>query len=133
LAPITFACVVAAAQSFAVPQAALWTILDAEHGKVGACVRQANGTHDCGPGQVNAETWVPHLAKILKRPIPTIFYQLRDNGCFNAYASAYILRIKIDEAKGNIWDGMGRYNSATPSLKNAYQTRLVEAYRHLAE
>ncbi len=40
-------------------------------------------------------------------------------------------RIKVAEAKGDMWDGLGRYNSATPSLKHAYQQRLVEAYKQL--
>ncbi len=122
--PLTVACVVSAAQAFSVPQMAMWTILKTEGGHVGACVRQVNGLHDCGPAQVDAEIWVPFFAKAIHRPIVPTFYELRDNGCFNVTAAAYILREKIDEAGGDLWDGMGRYNSATPSIKYAYMQRL---------
>jgi hypothetical protein len=132
LVAITIACVTAAAQTFTVPQVALWTILQTEHGQVGACTLQASGRHDCGPAQVDAEVWVPYFSTILNRPAPLIYTQLRDNGCFNIYAAALILREKVDEAGGNLWDGMGRYNSATPVYKYAYQTRLMQSYRWLS-
>jgi hypothetical protein len=131
LVPITAACITAAAAAYGVAEPALWTILKAEAGHVGACTVQANGAHDCGPAQINAEIWVPHFARELHRPVPEMFYALRDNGCFNIYAAAYILRIKVGEAGGDAWDGMGRYNSATPELKHAYQRRLADAYRQL--
>jgi hypothetical protein len=131
IAPITAACVMGAAAAYNLAPVSLQLILKTEGGHIGACTVQANGMHDCGPAQVNAEIWVPRLATLLKRPISEIFYALRDNGCFNIYAAAYVLRLKMGEAEGNVWDGMGRYNSATPSLKHAYQAKLIEAYRHL--
>ena len=131
IVPLTAACVAAAAASFNFGEPALWTILQTEHGRVGACTAQSNGTHDCGPAQVNAETWVPHFARLLDRPAGELFAALRDNGCFNITAAAYILRLKIGEAKGDAWDGFGRYNSATPALKHAYQQRLIESYQEL--
>jgi hypothetical protein len=131
LVPLTAACISAAALAYNVAEPALWLILKTEAGRVGACTAQANGAHDCGPAQVNAEIWVPHFSRVLHRSVPDVFYALRDNGCFNIYAAAYILQIKTLEARGDAWDGMGRYNSATPNLKHAYQSRLVDAYRQL--
>lgn len=131
LVPLTAACVSAAALAYGVAEPALQMILKAEAGRVGACTVQPNGSHDCGPAQINAEIWVPRLASLVKRPIAETFYAVRDNGCFNIYAAAYILRLKVGEARGDVWDGIGRYNSATPALKHAYQERLVEAYRQL--
>jgi len=131
LVPITAACIAAAAATYGVTEPALWTILKTESGRVGACTVQASGAHDCGPAQVNAEIWVPQFARLLHRPVAEMFYALRDNGCFNIYAAAYILRLKVAEAGGDAWDAMGRYNSATPDLKRAYQRRLAEAYRQL--
>src|SRR3984957_1804281 len=127
LVPLTAACISAAALAYPVAEPALWLILKTEAGTVGACTVQTNGMHDCGPAQINAEIWVPHFARVLHRPVPEIFYALRDNGCFNVNAAAYILQIKIGEARGDAWDGIGRYNSATPALKHAYQSRLIEA------
>lgn len=131
IAQITAACILGAASAYNLTPLTLEMILKTEGGHVGACTVQHNGMHDCGPAQVNAEIWVPRFAELLHRPIPKIFYALRDNGCFNIYAAAYILRVKITEADGNVWDGMGRYNNAKPPLKHAYQKRLIEAYRKL--
>lgn len=131
IVPLTAACVSAAALAYGVSEPVLWTVLKTEMGHVGACTAQANGTHDCGPAQINAETWVGPLARLLRRPQWEIFEGLRDNGCFNVYTAAYILRVKLIEAHGDPWDAIGRYNSATPELKRAYQQRLIDAYNQL--
>lgn len=131
IVPLTAACIAGAAVAYHIAEPVLWTILKAEGGRVGFCTTQVNGKHDCGPAQVNAEIWVPQLSQLLGLSVPAVFYALRDNGCFNVYAEAYIVTIKVAEAKGDMWDGLGRYNSATPSLKHAYQQRLVEAYKQL--
>ena len=133
IAPLTAACIAAAAASYGVGEPALWLILKTEDGRVGACTVQANGVHDCGPAQINAEIRVPALAKLLRKPVPDVFYAIRDNGCFNITVAAYILRLKRDEAGGDTWDGLGRYHSATPSLKRAYQEKLARSYRELYE
>ncbi|MBV9785697.1 MAG: lytic transglycosylase domain-containing protein [Acidisphaera sp.] len=129
--PLTAACIAVAAGVFQVPEPALWTILKAEGGRVGVCTTQANGSHDCGPAQVNAETWAPRLGALLHRGNGEIAAELRDDGCFNVWAAAYVLRIKLNEANGDAWDAAGRYNSATPERKLAYQSRLIGAYAAL--
>ena len=131
IVPLTAACIAAAAAAQNVSETALWLILKVEGGRVGACTVQSNESHDCGPAQINAETWVTTLAGITGRTVPEVFYAIRDNGCFNIHAAAYILRQKIDETEGDVWDGMGRYNSATPVIKQRYQSRLVAAYNDL--
>lgn len=133
IAPLTAACIAAAASAFSVAEPALWLILKTEDGRVGACTTQSNGMHDCGPAQVNAEIWVPRFASLLQRPVTDVFYALRDNGCFNIHAAAYILRLKIETAGGDVWEGLGRYNSATPALKRVYQQRLIDSYRRIYE
>lgn len=131
IVPLTAACVSAAALAYSVAEPVLWTLLKTEMGHVGACTAQPNGTHDCGPAQINAETWVGPLAHLLRRSPSEVFESLRDNGCFNVYTAAYVLRVKLIEAHGDPWDAIGRYNSATPALKHAYQKRLIEAYKQL--
>ena len=131
LAPLTAACVAAAASAFNVAEPMLWVILRTEGGRVGACTPQRNGTHDCGPAQINAETWVPTLSRMLSQPPAEVRTRLRDDGCFNVQVAAYVLRVKIGEANGNLWDAMGRYNSATPVHKHAYQARLVGSFLQL--
>ncbi len=129
--PLTAACIAVVAGLFQVPEPTLWTILKTEGGRVGVCTTQPNGSHDCGPAQVNAEIWVPRLALLLHRGDGEILADLRDDGCFNVWAAAYVLRVKLAEAKGDEWDAAGRYNSATPSRKLEYQSRLIGAYAEL--
>lgn len=129
--PLTAACVVAAAALFGVPEPTLWTILRTEGGRVGACVPQTNGTHDCGPAQINAETWAPELARVMRRPVSEIRTALRDDGCFNIWAAGYVLKAKLREADGDTWEAAGRYNSTTPFYKSAYRTRLAQSYEVL--
>jgi hypothetical protein len=131
LAAITAACISAAAAAYSIAPPALWTILKTEGGKVGACTTQANGMHDCGPAQVNVEIWAPPLARLLNRSVPEIRSALRDNGCFNIYAAAYILRLKTDETNGDSWEGMGRYNNSKPAIKSSYQSKLAKAFGQL--
>lgn len=129
--PLTAACIAAAASLFQIPEPVLWTILKTEGGRVGVCTAQANGSHDCGPAQVNAETWVPPLSRLLHRSKEEILAELRDDGCFNVWAAAYVLRVNLAEARGDGWDAIGRYNSATTERKLEYQSRLIDAYADL--
>lgn len=129
--PLTAACVVAAAALFGVPEPALWTILRTEAGRVGACTPQANGTHDCGPAQINVETWAPELSRVTGRSDAETREALRDDGCFNIWAAGYVLRAKLRETAGDVWEASGRYNSSTPVYKLAYQARLSRSYELL--
>ena len=131
LTPLTAGCIAAAASIFGVPEAAVWTILKTEGGQVGACVAQRNGTHDCGPAQINLETWVPHLTRLLQRPPAELRSAVRDDGCFNVWVASYVLRSNLDKTGGDLWDAAGRYNSATPGIKQAYQLRLSLSYEQL--
>ena len=128
LTPLTAGCIAAAAAIFQVPEAAIWTILKTEGGQLGACVAQVNGTHDCGPAQINVETWVPHLARTLRRPANELREAVRDDGCFNVWVASYVLRSNLEQTGGDLWDAAGRYNSVTPGLKEAYQLRLSLSY-----
>jgi hypothetical protein len=128
---LTDPCITKAAASFGVGEPALRMILKVEGGQVGSCTAWENGMHDCGPAQVNSEIWVPQLAQLLDRPLDDVFHAVRDVGCFNIQAAAYILRQKIDEADGDVWDGLGRYNNAEPARKQAYQQKLIEAYKEM--
>lgn len=129
--PLTAACIAVAASMLQVPEPSLWTILKVEGGRVGACTTQANGSHDCGPAQVNTETWTPTLSRLLHRPQGSVHDALRDDGCFNIWAAAFVYRVKLGEAHGDAWEAAGRYNSATPVFKLAYQARLASAYEQL--
>jgi hypothetical protein len=126
--PLTKACVLAAAVAFGHPPEALWSLLSVEHGQVGQAHLNANGSSDYGPFQVN-DVHVPGLAKLLGVSKNDTAVALRDDGCFNAYAAAYLLRLRVDDAGGDLWLAMGNYHSRTPAVRGAYQQRLQEALR----
>jgi hypothetical protein len=110
-------CVAEAAREHDVPLAALMGILAAEGGTVGVAVRNANGSFDLGPMQVNtcnldalaAQGFAPEAI-------------LRD-GCVNARAAAWLLRREV-ERTGNIWSAIGSYHSRTPQFRDAYIARV---------
>lgn len=114
-------CMADAAREHNVPLAALMGILAAEGGTVGEAIRNANGSWDLGPYQVNtcnlnalaAQGFTPEAV-------------LRD-GCVNASAAAWILRREI-ERTGNLWTAIGSYHSRTPEFRDAYVARVK---RHL--
>lgn len=129
--PLTMACVDEAAAAFGHPQMALVLILAQERGKVGQCsAPNRNGTVDCGPAQINTNE-INRLAPILGVSPDTALAMIRDDGCFNIFVSAFILTEKLSHAKGDLWDAMGRYNSATPGIKETYQRGLLKQYRAL--
>jgi hypothetical protein len=117
--PLTIDCVVEAARVNDVPLAALLGILAVENGQVGQAVRNANGTFDLGPFQVNTCN-LSALAEFGFRPEDV----LRD-GCVNAHAAARLLRRELDRT-GTIWGAVGAYHSRTPAKRNSYIGRVKE-------
>jgi hypothetical protein len=115
-------CLVDAALEHDVPFAALMGILAAEGGKVGEALRNANGSWDLGPMQVNSCN-LETLAVQGFSPEAI----LRD-GCVNARAAAWLLGREYKRS-GNIWSAIGAYHSRTPKYRDAYIGRVR---KHLA-
>ena len=46
---------------------------------------------------------------------------LRDNGCYKVHVGTWILRKAIDDADGNVYEGIGFYHSRTTRFKERYQ------------
>jgi hypothetical protein len=92
-------------------------ILAAEGGAAGIAVRNANGSWDLGPMQINT----CNLDELVAQGFSPEAI-LRD-GCVNAHGAAWILRREY-ERTGNIWTAIGAYHSRTPSLRDAYITRV---------
>lgn len=53
---------------------------------------------------------------------------LKDNGCFNIYIGSWILAHSIRKEKGDVWEGVGRYHSATPKYKYRYIEKVKKVY-----
>ena len=120
--PVSWECVVDAAQKSGLPLAALVGILAVENGEPGEALRNSNGTWDMGPFQVNT----CHVNELVRMGIAPDLV-LRD-GCVNAYAAAWLLR-KEYERTGNIWEAIGAYHSRNPERRAAYVASVKD---HLA-
>jgi hypothetical protein len=119
---LTLDCVADAALEHDVPLAALMGILAAEGGTVGVALRNANGSWDLGPFQVNT----CNLNELVVQGF-TPDAIMRD-GCENARAAAWILRREYARA-GDLWQAIGAYHSRSPQLRDAYTARVR---KHLA-
>ena len=51
---------------------------------------------------------------------------LRDNFCANVEGGAWILRQALDEAGGDLWEGVALYHSHTPVHKLEYMRLVYE-------
>lgn len=124
--PVTSQCLVAAADRYRVPVAALVGVMRAERGRVGMAHANPNGTDDYGPMQINS-IWVPVLARYgITRA------ELRYNGCVNVSVGAWILQRRIAQT-GALWSGIGAYHSAVPGLARRYEIHVYRALRALNE
>jgi hypothetical protein len=120
-------CLMLSAQTYAVPPQVMVGILHVEGGKVGQEVGpNVNGTYDLGPMQVNT-LWLPKLARYWQVDTKTAHKWVRDNSCVNLHVSAWILRQKLDEAGGNLFNGIARYHSATPQFGHQYAYKVIKA------
>ena len=104
------ACIKAAADVHKVSAGVLVLLLDVERGRRGAVSPNKNGTVDIGPMQVN-DTWVEKVAQRWGASREAAYLALRDNFCANVEAGAWILRQALDEASGNLWEGVAIYHS----------------------
>lgn len=132
--PVTAACLMHAANVQQVPPQILLGLLKTEGGKVGSESpnRGKDGkvfSYDLGPMQVNDKVWVPVVADMhFGGDRQAARTALRDHGCYNIHIGAWIYRQYVDEAKGDLAEAVGFYNSHTPSKKRAYQKRFAESF-----
>ncbi len=115
---VTAACVAHAARAYSLPVMLLQGILATEGGHVGEIHKNANGSYDMGPAQVNS-TWLPTLAaQGITRA------QILNDGCLNVRIGAWILGQAMKGADpsqpGQFWQHVGAYNSETPRYNQRY-------------
>jgi hypothetical protein len=116
-------CLKAAGELHQVPAGVLALVINVEAGRLGEVSPNANGTVDIGPMQVN-DAWVPKIAAHWSATPDAAYRALRDNFCANVEAGAWILRQALDEAHGELWEGVALYHSHAPVHKLEYM-RLV--------
>jgi len=86
-------CAAQASLRYQVPELLLHAIVVKENGRMGQCVRNKNGSYDCGLAQINT-AWTDHFAKYGVK-----FDHVRYDTCTNLNASAYILRDNFNRKK----------------------------------
>jgi len=96
LVQLTAVCLMAAAQSYAVPVESLYSVLRVEGGWAGLAkpnLRKDGSvrSEDLGPFQVNT-AWLPEFTLYWKVPATDTYALLRDDSCAGAYAASAIIR-----------------------------------------
>ena len=118
-------CLKAAAEVHHVPAGVLVLLISVEAGRLGAVSQNANGTVDIGPMQVN-DTWLSKIAGHWGASREEAYRALRDSFCANVEGGAWILRQALDEARGDLWEGVALYHSHTPVHKLEYMRLVYE-------
>jgi hypothetical protein len=126
LAPLTAACLLAAAHAYRIPPSYLDAILAVEGGRIGEAVADRNGTRDLGPFQINS-SWGPAVAHFWGMPAREALDRVRDDGCANAIVAAAILRQCTNEARGDLTVALGLYHSHRSDLAQRYREKALMA------
>jgi len=125
---ILAACLMLAAQTYAVPPAVLVGIHQVEGGQPGQAVGpNDNGTYDLGPMQINS-LWMPLLAQKWGVSEETAYRWVKDDPCTNMGVSAWILRTHMNET-GSLSQAIAHYHSRTPEFGGPYRARVIMAMR----
>jgi hypothetical protein len=120
------ACMLAVSQFYHLPPRVLPSVQVVEAGQPGTISRNFNGTGDLGVMQVNT-SWVPYLARVWDITPGNVVGRLIQEPCFNIAAAGAIMRIYLDEARGDVIQAVGYYHSHTPGLATDYQIRVIRA------
>lgn len=121
--PVTAQCIVLEAQRQQLEVLKVAAVLSTEAGRVGQFVRNSNGTYDIGPAGINT-IHLPELSQVFGIPRADVAQLLAYDGCFNVAVSAWLLRKRTNEAKGDFWYGVGYYHSKTPQFTQRYILRV---------
>jgi soluble lytic murein transglycosylase-like protein len=116
-------CINHAANIFHIPAAIIVSVMKIENGWNGAAIQNKNGTVDLGIMQINT-SWLPRLKKfgITKN-------DLQYDPCVNVHVGTWILSKGL--ARGEGWQGVGNYHSATPIHNLRYRQKVKIAYQNM--
>lgn len=118
-------CINHAAEVFHIPATIIVAVMKIENGWNGAAIKNKNGTYDLGVMQVNS-SWLPKLQKY-----DITQANLQYDPCINVHAATWILAKGL--AKGEGWQGVGNYHSATPIHNQRYRQKVKVAYQKMQE
>ena len=124
------ACMAAVAAFYHLPPRALPAIQQVEGGEVGRVSGNGDGSQDMGVMQINT-IWLGPLARRTGLPEGEVRRRLIGDACFNIAAAGAILRIYLDEERGDLMRAVGDYHSHTPARNSAYQAKVLAAAARL--
>jgi transglycosylase-like protein with SLT domain len=119
-------CMLAVSQLYHLPPRVLPSIQVVEAGQPGTISRNFNGTGDLGVMQVNT-FWIPRLSRSWNMTPHVVAGRLIEDPCFNIAAAGAIMRIYLDESRGDVVQAVGYYHSHTPGLATGYQIKVIRA------
>ena len=132
LTSMLLSCVLQAGNAVHVPPQLLISVMSVEGGEIGTVAHNRNATEDLGLMQINTGAWLDLVARAqFGGDRRQAYVRLRDDGCYNIEVGAWILGRAIADERGDVWAGVGRYHSRTPSLQISYAARVQRAYRQL--
>jgi len=108
------------------PPRVLPSIQAVEGGAPGVVHHNTDGSDDLGVMQINTR-WLPALSGYFGLPVRTVRVRLLAVPCFNIAAAGAVLRLYLNEAKGDLMTAIGDYHSHTVPLNRQYQSQVVRS------
>jgi hypothetical protein len=124
------ACMASVAAVYHLPPRVLPSIQVVEGGRPGLVHLNTDGSQDLGIMQVNTR-WVQPLAWQTGIAHAMAEQRLLIDGCFNIAVAGAIMRIYLNEARGNLLLAVGYYNSHKPLVAQAHELRVLHAATRL--
>jgi hypothetical protein len=118
------ACMASVAAFYHLPPRVLPSIQAVEGGWPGSVHANSDGSQDLGVMQVNTR-WVQPLVGQTGMAPAEVQRRLQFDACFNIAVAGAIMRIYLDEAKGDLLRAVGYYHSHTPPLADAYRFQVI--------
>lgn len=121
-------CVEGSARAYSLSPLVLLAILKVEsNGRTGVIGKNANGSQDIGPSQFNTNSWAKILIEKYKIPREALLNDM----CQSVRALAFAVRTEVDQAGGDLWEGIGNYHSRTPVHHVRYIQLVHGAYKQM--
>jgi Transglycosylase SLT domain len=108
------------------PPRVLPAIQAVEGGAPGVVHRNVDASEDLGVMQINTR-WLPALAHYFGLSQGVVRTRLLAVPCFNIAAGGAVLRLYLNETRGNLMLAIGDYHSHTPLLNQQYQGQVVRS------
>lgn len=132
LSTVALACILDASKVNKINPDIILSIILTEGGYSGAEIKNSNGSKDLGLMQINDKTWLGLVSsKIFAGNRKKAYNKLKTDECFNIYVGSWILSNSIRMAHNDLWEGIGRYHSATPKYKYIYQTKVKKKLKYI--